>query len=62
MMPGKDKNGIPYKNTVDVGRIIIHDEGARTLLSGIEPRFTWISIFFRLADSLSLALTKNSGL
>jgi|EP00979_Chaetoceros_neogracilis_P000770 solute carrier family 25 S-adenosylmethionine transporter 26 len=44
LMIGQDKNGIAYKNAIDVGRRIIKEEGRRTFLSGIEPRVMWISI------------------
>jgi len=44
LMLGKDKKGKPYKNAMDVGRRILAEEGAGTLLSGIQPRVMWISI------------------
>ena len=44
LMIGKDRKGIPYHNAVDVTRRVIHQEGWRTLLKGIEPRVMWISI------------------
>ena len=44
LMLGKDKKGKPYKNAIDVGRRILAEEGAGTLLSGIQPRVMWISI------------------
>mmetsp|Transcript_12143 Transcript_12143/g.25704 ORF Transcript_12143/g.25704 Transcript_12143/m.25704 type:complete len:309 (-) Transcript_12143:40-966(-) len=44
LMLGKDKKGVPYKNAMDVGRRILAEEGAATLLSGIQPRVMWISI------------------
>ena len=44
LMLGKEKKGVPYKNAMDVGRRILAEEGAATLLSGIQPRVMWISI------------------
>lgn len=44
LMIGKDKNDIVYKNAADVARRIMKEEGAKTFLSGIEPRVMWISI------------------
>jgi len=44
LMIGKDKDGLLYKNALDVVVRIIKEEGWRKFLSGIEPRVMWISI------------------
>jgi len=44
LMIGKDKNGIVYRNALDVAMRIMREEGPRKFLSGIEPRVVWISI------------------
>jgi solute carrier family 25 S-adenosylmethionine transporter 26 len=44
LMIGKDKNGVVYKNGIDVLKRVVREEGPKTLLSGIEPRVMWISI------------------
>ena len=44
LMLGTDKVGIPYKSAIDVFQRTVKEEGAMTLLSGLQPRVMWISI------------------
>jgi len=43
-MLGKDKQGNPYKNGMDVFRKVVSQEGTALLFSGLQPRVIWISI------------------
>ena len=44
LMLGADKNGIHYKGASDVVQRLMHEEGSKIFLSGIQPRVMWISI------------------
>mmetsp|Transcript_50733 Transcript_50733/g.122366 ORF Transcript_50733/g.122366 Transcript_50733/m.122366 type:complete len:329 (-) Transcript_50733:156-1142(-) len=44
LMLGSDRDGVPYKNAVDVVRRTYAGEGSKVFLSGIQPRVMWISI------------------
>ena len=44
LMLGVDRHGIPYTGVADVWRRLLHEEGAATLLSGIQPRVLWITL------------------
>jgi len=44
LMIGRDKDGVVYKNAMDVAGRLLREEGWRKLLSGIEPRVMWISL------------------
>ena len=44
LMLGADKNGIQYKGAGDVVQRLMHEEGSKIFLSGIQPRVMWISI------------------
>ena len=43
LMLGVDRHGVPYTGVADVWRRLLHEEGAATLLSGIQPRVLWIT-------------------
>jgi len=44
LMIGQDKDGVKYKNAIDVAGKILRDEGRRRFFSGLAPRVIWISI------------------
>jgi len=44
IMLGKDKQGNPYKNGMDVFQKVVSQEGMPVLFSGLQPRVIWISI------------------
>lgn len=44
LMLGADKHGVAYDGMVSTFQRIVRDEGAATLLSGIQPRVMWIGI------------------
>ena len=44
LMLGSDRDGVPYKNALDVVRRTYVGEGSKVFLSGIQPRVMWISI------------------
>jgi len=44
LMLGADKHNVPYKNAVETATRIVAQEGAATLLNGLQPRVMWISI------------------
>uniref|UniRef100_A0A7S2E6B2 S-adenosylmethionine transporter n=1 Tax=Ditylum brightwellii TaxID=49249 RepID=A0A7S2E6B2_9STRA len=44
LMLGSDKNGVPYRNGVDVLKRTMAEEGSGALFRGIQPRVMWISI------------------
>ena len=44
LMLGTDKNGVQYKGAGDVVQRLMHEEGSKIFLSGIQPRVMWISI------------------
>ena len=44
LMLGADKNGVQYKGASDVVQRLMHEEGSKIFLSGIQPRVMWISI------------------
>jgi len=60
LMLGKCKNGIEYKNVLDVVKRIRAEEGIPTFINGIQPRVMWISIggfvFFGAYETYKSAL------
>lgn len=44
LMLGADKHGVAYTSAQDVLTRVVRDEGAATLLSGIQPRVGWITV------------------
>lgn len=44
LMLGADKQGVPYKGSMDVAKRVLADESAATFFSGVQPRVMWISI------------------
>lgn len=65
LMLGADRAGVPYKSGVDVLQRVMAEEGAATLLSGIQPRVMWISIggfvFFGAYEGFRSVLTPVLG-
>ncbi|GMI25190.1 hypothetical protein TeGR_g8776 [Tetraparma gracilis] len=61
LMLGTDAKGVQYKSASDVLRRVVAEEGAGTLLNGIQPRVMWISIggfvFFGAYESAKAVLT-----
>lgn len=44
LMLGADKHGVAYASARDVAGRVVRDEGAATLLSGIQPRVGWTTV------------------
>lgn len=65
LMLGVDKAGVPYKSAVDVFHRVVGEEGAATLLSGLQPRVMWISIggfvFFGAYEGYKSVLSPTLG-
>ena len=65
LMLGADKHGVAYTSARDVLTRVVRDEGAVTLLSGIQPRVGWITVggfvFFGAYEFAKNSLVRVSG-
>lgn len=65
LMIGVDKQGVPYRNAVDVLKRTVAEEGTGALLSGIQPRVFWISlggfVFFGAYETARTMITPILG-